>query len=81
MDSFTSKLSFGNVTLGLIISKIDSDMKCIPLSVLIGAHSKLPSAGLNAAAHHQPISRFKDVQRTRHSGVGHRANKYGYVLG
>lgn len=59
---------------------MDFDIKYIPLPVLIDAHSKLPRASLNAAAHHQPIPRFKDVQRARHSRVGHRANKYGNVL-
>lgn len=56
------------------------DIKYIPLPMLIGAHSKLPCASLNATAHHQPISRFKDVQRARHSRVGHRANKYGNIF-
>lgn len=59
---------------------MDLDIKHIPLPVLIDAHSKLPCARLNASAHHQAITRFKDVQRARHSRVGHRANKYGNIL-
>lgn len=53
---------------------------CIPLPMLIAAHSKLLCASLHAATHHQPISRLKDVQRAGHSRVRHRANKYGNVL-
>lgn len=44
--------------------------------MLIAAHAKFFGASLHAAAHHQTISRLKDVQGARDSGVGHRANKY-----
>lgn len=59
---------------------MDRNINYIPLPVLIGAHSKFSCPGLNAAAHHQSVSRFEDVQRARHSRVGHRANKYGNVF-
>lgn len=52
----------------------------VPLAVLIAAHSKLLGASLHAAAHHQPITRLKDVQRAGHAGVRHGAHKYGNVL-
>lgn len=53
----------------------------IPFSVLIAAHAKLLGAGLHTAAHHQTVPRFKDVQRTGHSRVGHRADENRDVLG
>lgn len=55
-------------------------MYYIPFAVLIAAHAKFLGAGLHAATHHQPVPRFKYVQGTRNSGVGHRAHKYRDVL-
>lgn len=49
--------------------------------MLVAAHAKLLGAGLHAAAHHQPVSRLKDVQRAGYSRVGHRANEDRDVLG
>lgn len=53
---------------------------CIPFAMLIAAHAKLLGASFHAAAHHQPISRFKDVQWAGHTRIGHRANKNRDVL-
>lgn len=53
----------------------------IPFSVLITAHAELLGASLHAAAHHQPITRLKDVQWAWHSREGHGTDKYGNILG
>lgn len=52
----------------------------LPFDRVSNAHSELFGACLHASPNHQSITRLKDVQWARDSGIGHCANKHGNIL-
>lgn len=52
----------------------------LPFLGIIDTHPKLPCASVHAAANHEAITWFKDMQGARHGGVSHGTHKDRHIL-
>lgn len=52
----------------------------LPFLGIINTHPKLPCACVHAAANHEAVTWFKDMQRARHGGVSHGTHKDRHIL-
>lgn len=53
----------------------------LPFLRIINTHPKLPRASFHAAANHQAVTWFEDMQGARHGGVSHGTHKDRHILG
>lgn len=51
----------------------------LPFLGIINTHPKLSRASVHAAANHEAVTWFKDMQGARHSGVSHGTHKDRHV--
>lgn len=61
--------------------KISKFTRSLPVLCIADTHPELLGSSLYTSTDHEPVSGLKYMERARHSGIGHSANKYWDILG